>query len=182
MSAHMTTSQTLYLLRKALGFSHTQMAAALGLGGARAIDTVREMETDRREISGAVANVARYLSQSVDVSTDPALSDSMRNVLPRFLDCTNLADDDDGTEIVIHTQWPRFYALYPDADPLDADTRADLLDGGMTLAPMPAHVGGGDLFVLWIDDPAPDMPRARLAIAECVRLKTAQAERDLASG
>jgi len=177
----MTTPQTLYLLRKALGFSHTQMAAALGLGGARALDTVREMETDRREISGAVANVARYLSQAVDVSTDPALSDSIQTLIPRFLDCTNLADDEDGTEIAIHTQWPRFYALYPDAEPLDADTRADMIDGGMTIVPMPVHIGGGDMFILWIDDPAPDTSRAKLAVTECARLKTAQAERYIAS-
>lgn len=49
-----------------------------------------------------------------------------------------------------------------------------------TLVAMPEHIGGGDLFILWIDDPAPDTERAQRAVTACAQAKTAQAVRDLA--
>lgn len=174
------TPQALYALRQALGFSHTQMAAALGLGGARALDTVRELETGRREPSGAVSHVARYLSQGVDVSTDPELSDSIQSLIPRFIGGVDLENKRGTVDTVFHTQWPRFLALYPDSLDWTDATREALTAAGVPVVPMPEHIGGGALVVLWIDDPAPDTERAQRAVTACAQAKTAQAVRDLA--
>lgn len=60
------------------------------------------------------------------------------------------------------------------------NTREELIEAGATLVAMPEHIGGGDLFILWIDDPAPDTERAQRAVTACAQAKTAQAVRDLA--
>jgi alkylation response protein AidB-like acyl-CoA dehydrogenase len=172
------TPTTLKNLRRALALNQTQMADAIGLEGEHAWRFLDDLETGKRPITGPIARVCAYLSQSADVADDPALSDGVRSLIPRFLDCSNLSDDEDGTEIVLHTQWPRFYALYPDIEWPD-DLRAQMIAGGILMVPMPREIGGGDMVILWIDAPV-DGETARRAVVECVRLKTAQARRDLA--
>lgn len=171
------TPTALKNLRRALALNQTQMAEAVGLEGAHAWRHVDDLETGARAISGPIARVCAYLLQGADVADDPALSDGLRALIPRFLDCSNLADDDDGTEIVLHTQWPRFYALYPDIE-WPEEQRAQMIAGGIPMVAMPREIGGGDLVILWIDAPVDDAA-ARMAVAECVRLKTAQGLRDL---
>lgn len=173
------TPTTLKNLRRALSLNQTQMAEAIGLEGAHAWRFLDDLESGKRPITGPVARVCAYLAQGADVADDPALSDSVRALIPRFLDCSNLADDDDGTEIVLHTQWPRFYALYPDIDWPD-ELRAQLVAGGIPMVPMPGEIGGGDMIILWIDAPT-DANAGQRAVAECVRLKVEQARQDLDS-
>lgn len=171
------TPSTLKNLRRALSLNQTQMAEALGIEGEHAWRFLHDLETGKRPISGPVARVCHYLAQGADVADDPALSDGVRALIPAFLDCHNLADDEDGTEIVLHTQWPRFYALYPDIE-WPEELRAQLVASGVPLVPMPLAIGGGDMVILWIDAPT-DATVARRAVESCKRLKIAQAERDL---
>lgn len=164
-------------LRKALALNQSQMADALGFEGEHAWRFLNDLETGKRPITGPVARVCQYLAQGADIAVDVNLSDGLREMLPRFLDCSNLDDSDDGTEIVLHTQWPRFYALYPDID-WPEEMRQQLINAGIPLIPMPLEIGGGHLIIVWIDPPIESIT-ARRAVDECVRLKIAQGLRDL---
>lgn len=171
------TPAALKNLRRALALNQTQMAHAIGLESQHAWRFLDDLESGKRPITGPVARVCQYLAQGADVADDPALSDAVRALIPRFLDCSNLSEDEDGTEIVLHTQWPRFYALYPDIQ-WPEEVRAQLVAGGIPLVPMPREIGGGDMVILWIDAPA-DAAAGRRAVDECARLKIAQGLRDL---
>lgn len=95
-------------------------------------------------------------------------------ILPRFLDCTDLEDDDGSVEIIMHTRWPRFFGLL--VDDLEEDDFDILKSTGVPIVELPGEVGLGFLVIIFIDKPTSDpMP----VIAEAARLKTAQAMRDL---
>ena len=108
-------------LRKALGLSMLDMARAVGVTGSdtNTIDHWEQTERGMRPISGSVGVVLRYMAQAVEAQSDAATVDLLGRALPRFLDCANLEDEDDGTTIVMHTRWPRFYGIAMDELPED---------------------------------------------------------------
>lgn len=55
------TSDQVKAARQLLGMTQAQLAAALGLEGATAKDTVRQWESGRRPIGGPAAQCLRYL-------------------------------------------------------------------------------------------------------------------------
>lgn len=161
-------------IRRALGVSMAQMAQAVGLSGINAADHLREMERGNKPVSGPMQIVLKYMQQSVEIDESAELADLTMRVLPRFLDCSNLADDGDGVEIIMHTRWPRFYGLL--IDDIEAEDQAVLENGGVTVIEMDEQAGLGYLIVIFIDNPITDPGPV---IAEAVRLKTEQAYRDL---
>lgn len=171
----------LLAIRSALGISSLQMAAMLGMEGHgdKVRDRYHETETGARPLTGPMSLVLRYLSQAVDSETDSTLADLIGAALPRYLECSDL-EDEDGAHLAMHTRWPRFFALEPPPDdPLDSLAIDALRAAGTDIAELPAHIGGGCMIILWIDEPT-DEARAARAVAECVRLTVARAESDLA--
>lgn len=161
-------------IRAALGISTAQMAAAVGLSGDNAADHLREIERGNKPASGPIEVILRYMAQTVEIDASALLSDASIRVLPKFLDCSNLADENDGVEIIMHTRWPRFFGLM--IDDLDAENQAVLEDGGVTIVEMDERAGLGYLIIIFIDTPISDPSPV---ITEAVRLKTEQAWRDL---
>lgn len=175
------TGADLRALRHALGLSTLGMAETLGIEGFsdKVRDRCHEMEDGRRELSGPLSVVVRYLSQAADPDTDARLHNTIGAIFPRFLECSDL-EDEDGAQLAMHTRWPRFYALEAPPGAVPDDLAADALRAaGAEVADLPPHIGGGHLLILWIDEPT-DPARADAAIAECVRLTVARAESDLA--
>lgn len=170
----MTNAERLKAIRLALGISLSGMADLLGLSGDKANDHLREMERGAREISGPIARLLRYMEQAVEADEDAAMTDLTFRVLPRWLDCSDLEDyDAEGdVEIVMHTRWPRFFALFAD----DLHDPQALAAAGVPVVKLPDDAGLGWMVVLFIDQPAGDPARL---IEEAARLKTAQAMRDL---
>ena len=160
-------------LRRAMGLSIAEMAKLIGLDGANASDRVREMERGVRPISGPLLRVLGYIAQAVDTEGATTVS-LMSRVLPRWLDCSDLEHDTGATDIIMHTRWPRFLGWV--ADDIPEDLAATLGAAGIPMVPMDPELGLGHLVVLFIDQPAGD---TRALIAEGVRLKEAQARRDL---
>ena len=164
-------------LRKALGLSMLDMARAVGMTGADAntIDHWQQTERGARPVSGPVAVVLRYMAQAVDAEADAATVDLLGRALPRFLDCTNLEDEDDGTQIVMHTRWPRFYGVA--IDELPDDVPDAMRAAGMPCLALPEDIGGGWFAVCWIDQPVSDPTPV---VTQAANLLIAQARRDLA--
>lgn len=160
-------------LRRAMGLSIAEMAKLLGLDGENASDRVREMERGARSISGPLLRVLGYLSQAVDIEDATTIS-MISRIAPRWLDCSDLEHDTGTTDIIMHTRWPRFLGWV--ADDIPEDLAATLGAAGIPVVPMDPDLGLGHLVVLFIDQPAGD---TRAVIAEGVRLKEAQARRDL---
>lgn len=168
------TPQDLKTIRQALGLSVTDMAVAVGLNGDNAATHVRAMEAGSKPISGPLAVVLRYMQQAVEIDGDAAIAQLTMDVLPRFLDCTDLEDDGGAVEIIMHTRWPRFYGLLIDELPGNAIDQLEA--AGVPIVELPAAAGLGLLVVVFIDRPITDPTPV---IAEAARLKVEQAMRDL---
>lgn len=163
-------------LRRALGLSESDMAAALGLTGSNAADHLREMERGTKSVTGPMSIVLGYMMQAVEFE-GATESDMLMDVLPRFLDCSNLEEEEDvdGVEIIMHTRWPRFYGLVLDAD--FSPTYLQIFEEiGLSIVKMDDEAGLGWMVVIFIDQP---ITSATAVIQEAVRLKTDQAWRDL---
>jgi transcriptional regulator with XRE-family HTH domain len=72
MTNELTAAQRLKSARKALGLSDSEMAAKLGLRGAKAKDDFRRMETGHRPISGPVLTAAEALVRIRDLELELA--------------------------------------------------------------------------------------------------------------
>ncbi len=107
-------------LRLAIGASVAQFAALLGLEGSNAADTVRKMENGSKPISGPIAKLATYLQEGV-------LDTRMKSVMPKFLLCDGM-DDDSPAEIIMHTEYPRFFAHVVGSDNLPENSMAVQVD------------------------------------------------------
>lgn len=167
-------------LRKALGLSTLQMARAVGLEGENdtARDRWNDMENGRKPISGPASVVLRYLQQGSNDSGDSVLTDLIDAAFPRFLECSDL-ENEDGTQMAMHTRWPRFYAIESPPDTVVDDSSIESLQAcGAEVHRLPAHIGGGHMAILWIDEPI-DRARADRAVAECIALTVTRAESDL---
>ena len=162
-------------LRRAMGLTIAEMAKLVGLDGANASDRIREMERGARPISGPLLRVLAYIAQAVDGEGATSVS-LMSRIVPRWLDCSDLEHDTGTTDIIMHTRWPRFIGWVADDLSQDEDLEATLSAAAIPVVPMDPGLGLGHLVVLFIDQPAGD---ARALIAEGVRLKEAQARRDL---
>lgn len=172
------SAERLTALRRALGVSVNDMADALGLSGDNAGDRVREMERGVRAVSGPLLKLLAYMEQAVEIDEDAGDADLMMRAIPRWLDCSDLEDyeGDDHVEIVLHTRWPRFFALFVDELPVDSEQAMD--DAGIAYRRLPDAAGLGWMVALFIDQPITDPARL---LDECAVLKTAQALRDLES-
>ena len=160
-------------LRQAMDISVAQMATVLGLDGANASDRIREMERGTRPISGPALRVLSYLAQSVELGSEGS-ERFVSKALPRWLDCSDLEQDTGTTDIIMHTRWPRFFGWV--ADELPADLLAVLTAANIPVVKMDSALGLGYLVILFVDQPVGD---TRSVVAEGVRLKEAQARRDL---
>jgi transcriptional regulator with XRE-family HTH domain len=163
-------------IRRTLGLSVSEMALALGFENpeAKGADHIREIERGARPVTGPVAMLLRDMAQGVETSEDSQLADLTARALPRWLDCADL-DDHEGAreaEIVMHTRWPRFLALFVD----DLDDPDELSESGIPLVKLPEDAGLGWMAVLFIDTPTRSFDAL---IRECADLKISQARRDL---
>lgn len=159
-------------VRTALGISAHTMANALGLTDSEGANHLREMELNVRPVSGPIEHLLRYMEQSVEFENDPIFTDSMLKVLPRWLDCKDLEDDESDAEIVMHTRWPRFYAFFTDDIP-DPEV---LIECGLLVRKLPDEVGLGYMVAIFIDQPTSDPGPV---IEEAATLKIRQASSDL---
>lgn len=163
-------------IREALGLSVGRMAELLGLGGARAADTLREIERGARPVNGTTTRLLMYIQQGLDLELDAREHDLTAQVLPRWLDCADL-ESDAGAEIVAHTRYPRFYALFLEALEKDEVRRGlEGADAPVDVVEFSAGSGLPPALIVWLDEPvAPTGP----LLAELRALKEAQARRDL---
>lgn len=161
-------------LRRSMGLSLADMASLIGLDGANASDRVREMERGARPISGPLLRVLNYLAQAVD--TPDAAGISMSNFLPRWLDCFDLEQDMEATDIIMHTRWPRFFGFIIDDLSLDKKLTAILSAANIPVVSMDPELSLGHLVVLFIDQPVGE---STTLISEVVRLKETQARRNM---
>jgi DNA-binding transcriptional regulator YiaG len=169
------TPEQIGAIRRALAMSHSEFAQAIGFVGENAATRAREIEDGRRPISGPTSIVLRSLAQAVDIEDDAATADSVARIVPRFLDCSDLEDfDGDGTEIIMHTRYPRFFAVL--GAPIPPDLAEQMRAQSVPVLHLPADVGGDSMSFLFIDEPVGDPSRH---MAAAVALKTAQARRDL---
>jgi|GEM_PF-6641014 len=169
----MSDSERLAAIRRALGFSVTEMGETIGLSGDNAGDRVREMERGAQPVSGPISRLLEYIVQAVDIEQTPAEFDLVNRLLPRFLDCSDLAEQSK-VEIVFHTRWPRFFGFLIDDFP---DNFAEEINGaGMTIIDLPAKAGLGKMAILFLDKPVRDPSPI---IGEVAKLKIEQALRDL---
>lgn len=164
-------------LRHALGISVNNMGGLLGLAGSGSGDKVREIERGVRDATGPMLKLMRYMEQAADIESLAEDSDAFYAILPKWLDCSDLEDYEgaNAVEVVIHTRYPRFYALMM-PEKLDEDQRIMLDDAGIAVVGLPIELGLTDLVVLWIDEPAND---TKPLLEECARLKMKQALADL---
>ncbi len=175
----MNNSDRLKAIRLALGISVNEMSSMLGLDSSyKGGDRVREMERGAREVTGPISKLMRYLEQSVEVDEDSDMTDLAMHILPRFMDCTNLEDDDAEVEIVMHTRFPRFYAVMT-PDKLPAEVRQTLDDQGVYVVGLPEELGLTDMVILWIDEPIREPGNI---LQEAAQLKIKQAMLDIPNG
>lgn len=172
----MDNATRLKAIRHALGISLSDMSGLLGLSPGKGVDHIREMERGARDITGPVERLMRYMEQAVEIDEDAGMTDMFFRVLPRWLDCFDLEDYDaeNQVEIVMHTRWPRFFALCVD----DLDEPEQLVAAGVPVVRLPDHAGLGWMVVLFIDQPIGDPTRL---IDEAAQLKVEQALRDLST-
>jgi transcriptional regulator with XRE-family HTH domain len=167
-------AQTLKAVRYALGLSLTDMGQAMGLLGDRAGDNVLQIEQGQREITGPMRIILNYMAQAVDIEKDSRENDLVSKALPKWLDCINLEDESDNTEIIMHTRWPRFYALH--IEDLSPDLQEGLRDCGIPVTELREDLGLGHLCTMFIDRPTAPVDAL---LMECKRLKERQAMSDL---
>lgn len=161
----MEFSERVAVLRRALGFSGEQMA---GVIGAKETDIDAICEAGG---SGVLDRVLSSIEQAVDTERNLVISGVAADVLPKWLDCLDLENEDSEVEVVFHTRWPRFFGLV--IDDLDA---SPLIEAGIPVLEMTEELGLGWMVGLFVDNPVHDpVPLLR----EAVRLKTAQAVRDM---
>lgn len=148
-------------IRTALGFSTQEMASLLWMDGADD-ELMRQVEKEE-DCPGPVFALLRYISQGVDIE-GVGLSDFIGDVLPRWLDCTDLEDESNNCRLVLHTRYPRFYGVFltelPDEDLIAA--------AGFPVVRIEGADGFSYLIVLFIDDP---IRNPKELIEQCARLK-----------
>jgi transcriptional regulator with XRE-family HTH domain len=152
-------------LRKAMGLSVVEMAELVGLDGDNASDRIREMERGKRMISGPLQRMLRYLAQAVDVGGAGAIG-LPTQLLPRWLDCKDLAADKSDVDIIMHTRWPRFFGWI--SSDMPESLAAELNAAGIPVVPMNLGQLSRHIVVLFVDEPVGD---TQVLIDEGVRLK-----------
>lgn len=172
----MHNGERLRALRYALSVSVNDMADLFGLSGSGSGDKIRDMERGARDLSGPMLRLLSYMEQAAEVGADALDTDRFYRLLPRWLDCTDLESPDDGAvEVVMHTRYPRFYAIMM-PDKFSEDDRLMLDDAGIPVIGLPDELGLTDMVVLFIDQPVRE---TKTLLTECAQLKIRQAIDDL---
>jgi len=175
-AGEMNISERLKTLRNALGVSAVEMADMVGIDSVDGGSLIQKMEHGSCGVPGSIQRLMRYMEQAVEISKDAQMTDWSFKVLPRWLDCSDMEDDESNTEIIFHTRWPRFFAVH--VDELEDENAEELCQGGIPVVKLPDDLGLGWLVILWLDEPS---SKSEALVEEAALLKVRQAMQDLPS-
>jgi len=91
-------------VRKKIGASLSQMSRLLGLQGANSADYVRQVESDKKPLTGPMSEVMRYIESP------------SHDLVPKYLVCDDIDKDSLLPTWIFHTQYPKFLALFDVVD------------------------------------------------------------------
>jgi transcriptional regulator with XRE-family HTH domain len=90
--------------RKKIGATLSKMSRLLGLEGENAADRIRAIESGKRDLTGPMKEVLRYLNAPE------------YDLLPKYMICEDI-DKDSGLPCwIFHTQYPKFVAVFDIVD------------------------------------------------------------------
>jgi transcriptional regulator with XRE-family HTH domain len=137
--------------RLAIGASYRDMADLVGLAGANANDRLIEMEEGKRPVSGPMERALDYISQGVDLDGGDLGNAIMARYLPDFVELTLPAGQagDDDFEALLHTRYPRFFAVFTEL--LPAPMRERLANEDLEQLEMPESTGLGKMVAIPLD-------------------------------
>lgn len=136
-------------IRRAMGVTVANMATILGLSGPNASDRVREMERGAKPITGPMLRVLGYLTKALAIGESP-----LAGLLPQWLSCQGLHEQDRNKRYVMHTQWPRFIGWVASAQDMGAELQDTLNMASIPVLPL--RHAGAHLVVLFVDEPPED--------------------------
>jgi transcriptional regulator with XRE-family HTH domain len=142
-------------IRLELGISTDQMAKLVGLDEPETITLLNAFESGELAIPGPVSRVLEYLSQATPTDEDALSNDVVWQMLPRFLDCTDLENPRNQTVAVFHVRWPRFISWFVRG--LPESMMESMSVGGVPILETDHSYGIGSFMVtLFVDKPIHD--------------------------
>ena len=91
-------------IRTKIGLSLSQISRLLGLKGDNAADYVRQIESNKKPLTGPMSEIIRYL----DVLD--------HDLVPKYLVCDDIDKNSMLPTWIFHTQYPKFMAVFDVVD------------------------------------------------------------------
>lgn len=104
-------AERLRTIRNNLCISAAEMGGVIGVVAEDSAALVRDMESQRHEIPDAIDCVLRYMGKAFEIDRKASAGGFPYDLLPRWLECTDLEDLDPSHRVLMHTRWPRFFGV-----------------------------------------------------------------------